>query len=400
MSALGASATANTQSATQPNTQSRCGKGYGWLYPRKAGIGEPRHPSCKDWRNCDPCARNYGMQLGTRWSRVTGLKAFGVLTAAPDQGDWRIRENREALQRVWRRLRERIRRQRKKPVSERWRVPYDEILRIREATSDRWPEGMPAHKFPGRGVWAVSPTGERVELVRYRDAIGWFLRISGGTAPCGPSRKRGSEALNAKFSPDDGPIKYMYFNEHGSRRRAELGRLHRNILWSLRDVPQAWLSWASKHCGGGSRFDISRIGELELVKGRPGCSPAVSYSMKTGRFRVVAYARKTGSQTASSGDDWPKWTRRWSASRAAAAEMGPKFSSPDWGWSPIPPESLIRDVRDVAPGANDITIKLTPFRKLSSMKRPPPFEPTLRVFEPEAWKKAREVFWNARADKK
>ncbi len=125
----------------------------------------------------------------------------------------------------------------------------------------------------------------------------------------------------------------MHFKEHAGAG----GRLHLNVLWDFTYVEQAELSHLAAECGFGPVCHISRVGRgVELAAGRAGSSAAVRYSSKTG-FRVVAYARKTGSQTGSAGDDWPKRVRRWSASRAASLEMGPRPHNSDWYWSAVEP---------------------------------------------------------------
>jgi len=110
------------------------------------------------------------------------------------------------------------------------------------------------------------------------------------------------------------------------------------VLWDWAWLDQGELSMLAAACGFGRVCHISRVGRaVELAQGRPGSSAAVRYSTKTG-FRVVAYARKTGGRTAASGgDDWPRNVRRWSASRAASREMGPRPHNPDWCWSAVEP---------------------------------------------------------------
>lgn len=134
--------------------------------------------------------------------------------------------------------------------------------------------------------------------------------------------------------------KTMHFKEHAGAD----GRLHLNVLWDWDWIDQGELSELAAQCGFGPICHISRVGRargFELAQGRPGSSAAVHYSAKQG-FRVVAYARKTGGRTAGAGDDWPKRVRRWSASRAASLEMGPRPHNPDWCWmatEPRPAES-------------------------------------------------------------
>lgn len=219
----------------------RCRRGHGFLVNRATGTSYPA--PCRSWRDCAVCARAYGMVLEARWSRVSGLRAFVVLTMPSERGDWRSAENRALMMRAWHRLAERLFR-----------------------------------KF-----------GRRARL--------------------------------------------LHFKEHAG----EAGRLHLNVLWDFGWVDQGWLSQAAARAGFGPVCHISRIGVrgADLLVGRPGSSPSVRYSLKQG-FKVRAYARKAGSQT-SAGDDWPTHTRRWSASRAASREMGPRARNPDWYWAPVAP---------------------------------------------------------------
>jgi len=158
--------------------------------------------------------------------------------------------------------------------------------------------------------------------------------------------------------------KLMHFKEHAGAG----GRLHLNVLWDWEWIDQGELSQMAAACGFGPVCHISRVGRgVEVAAGRAGSSAAVRYSTKTG-FRVVAYARKTGSQTAA-GDDWPKRVRRWSASRAASREMGPRERNPDWCWSPVEPPSSIEQTESV------VNYWLLPDDYLPSrqpMPRPPP----------------------------
>ena len=219
----------------------RCQRGRGFLVNRKTGASYPA--PCRCWRDCDPCARAYGLALSRRWSKVTGLRAFVVLTMPADRGDWRSDENRRAMMRAWRRLYERL-----------------------------------CRRF--------------------------------GRRP-----------------------KAMHFKEHAG----DAGRLHLNVLWDWGWLDQGELSGLAAACGFGPVCHISRVGRaVDLSTGRAGSSAAVRYSAKQG-FRVVAYARKTGGRTAGDGDDWPKRVRRWSASRAASREMGPRPHNPDWSWQPVEP---------------------------------------------------------------
>jgi hypothetical protein len=217
-----------------------CERGRGFLAQRSTGRNYPA--PCRDWRACAVCARSYGAALAARWSKVTGLRAFVVLTMPPALGDWRSQDNRREMMRAWRRLYERL-----------------------------------CRRFG-----------------------------------CRP--------------------KSMHFKEHAGAA----GRLHLNVLWDWDWIDQCELSGIAAACGFGPVCHISRVGRaVELSTGRAGSSAAVRYSAKQG-FRVVAYARKTGSRTAA-GDDWARGVRRWSASRAASREMGPRPRNPDWYWSPVEP---------------------------------------------------------------
>ena len=129
--------------------------------------------------------------------------------------------------------------------------------------------------------------------------------------------------------------KAMHFKEHAGAS----GRLHLNVLWDWQWIDQAELSELAAESGFGPICHISRIGRrghAELSTGRPGSSAAAHYSAKTG-FRIVAYARKTAAHGGMGGDDWARNVRRWSASRAASRETGPRPRNPDWYWSPIEP---------------------------------------------------------------
>lgn len=181
-------------------------------------------------RECGACARAYGAALAARWSRVTGLKAFVVLTMPPSAGDWRSDENRRTMMGAWRRLYERL-----------------------------------CRRF-----------GRRPKL--------------------------------------------MHFKEHAGSG----GRLHLNVFWDWSWIEQSELADIAAECGFGEICWISSVGRtIELTQGRPGSCAAVRYSTKQA-FRVVAYARKTGGQTATC-DDWPRHVRRWSSSRAASAQMGTRL---------------------------------------------------------------------------
>lgn len=276
----------------------RCDRGRGFLVNRNTHFHYPA--PCRSWRECAPCARAYGALLAARWSKVSGLRAFVVLTMPPDLGDWRSDENRRAMMRAWRRLYERL-----------------------------------CRRF--------------------------------GRRP-----------------------KAMHFKEHAGAR----GRLHLNVLWDWGWLDQCELSTLAAACGFGPVCHISRVGRgVELARGRPGSSAAVHYSAKQG-FRVVAYARKTGGHTAGAGDDWPKRVRRWSASRAASREMGPRPSNPEWQWAAIEPPTDSQ----LAANLNSqyawplLTERELPCRAAPITWRAPPTED-----ERAAHKAERDAFWDARA---
>jgi hypothetical protein len=84
----------------------RCERGRGFLAHRQTGASYPA--PCRCWRECAACARAYGAALAARWSRVTGLRAFVVLTMPTELGDRRSTENLRAMMRAWRRLHERL----------------------------------------------------------------------------------------------------------------------------------------------------------------------------------------------------------------------------------------------------------------------------------------------------
>lgn len=283
-SRIGASARKRETRATRDLVREihrrRCVRGYGFL--RQRSTGEYYPAPCRDWRECEVCARAYGKALSERWSRVKGLLAFVVLTMPPGVRErWNEKAAVDQMMAAWHRLYERLCRR-----------------------FDRRP-------------------------------------------------------------------KAMHFKEHAG----QWGGLHLNVLWDFDWIDQAELAEMAAECGMGSICWISAIradSSKELVHGRAGSSPAVRYSMKEG-FRVRAYARKTGNQT-KAGDDWPRWTRRWSASRAASGDMGVRTRNPDWGWTAVEPKvelpRLVTREYYVLPGA------YLPCRPASSAAttepRPPP----------------------------
>jgi hypothetical protein len=255
----------------------RCERGRGFLVNRKTGASYPA--PCRSWRDCNPCARAYGMALSRRWSKVSGLRASLTLTMPPGVRErWREKEAIAEMMRSWRKFRERTR----------------------------------------------------------RSLIKGELKCS---APCAAIPTSDAPALDASAAstkPFCGP-KILHFKEHaGNGPRAGL---HLNVLWNIEWLDQGELAERAAACGFGAVSWIHRIGGsrgVDLAQGRPGSSAAVSYSMKQG-FRVVAYARKTGGKTGAQGDDWPKRVRRWSASRAASREMGPRPHNPEWAWAAVEP---------------------------------------------------------------
>lgn len=219
--------------------KNHCDKGRGWISNKTSRIKYPA--PCRNWRFCRECARSYGAALSIRWSRVTELHAFVVLTTG---WDWRDDRNRRAMMAAWRRLYERL-----------------------------------------------------VRRFGYRP-------------------------------------KLLHFKEHAGPN----GLLHLNVVWSWPYIDKRELfgpGGLTEQCGLGFVGRILKIGDrhLMLTRKRPG-DALVRYSRKNS-FRVVCYARKTGSRTAGArdGDDWPRHTRRWSASRAASLEMGHREHNPEWEYT-------------------------------------------------------------------
>jgi len=237
------------------NKREHCARGRGFLANHQTREFYPA--PCRQWRECEACARAYGAALAARWSRVTGLRAFIVLTMPPGIRErWQDKDAIAEMMRAWHRL-------------------YKRICR----------------------------------------------RL-----------KRGELSRRASGRP-----KLMHFKEHAG----EHGGLHLNIVWDVEWIEQHELSRLAEASGFGKICHVSRIGRepIELMSGRAGCSPSVRYAGKQAKFRVVAYARKTGSQTGS-GDDWPRHTRRWSAARAASREMRAREANPDWYWSSTEPRPI------------------------------------------------------------
>ncbi len=280
----------------------RCIAGRGFLNNRRTGEQKPT--SCKSWRECEYCARQYALAVAERWRPVRGLRAFVVFTMPPEQGDWRNRENIKAMMRAWRRLRARLQR-----------------------------------KF-----------GRRFKL--------------------------------------------LWTKEHAGAE----GRLHFNVLWDAPWVDQAWLSQAAGACGFGKVVDISRIGpggrryDNQALRGGAGngrepanyalksfYSPSkLSARLASAGEKVSAYARKELGRTAAAGDDWPKGTRRWGASRAARGEMPARPRNADWFWSRgpnfLPPGPDGVDGSPCAAGERKPDLRLCLGRRLQAL----PFDESAR----------------------
>lgn len=84
-----------------------CQRARGYLANRSTGESYPA--PCKAWRVCAQCARAYGRMLSERWSKVTKLAAFVVLTMPPGiREQWRDPGAIAAMMKAWRRLYERL----------------------------------------------------------------------------------------------------------------------------------------------------------------------------------------------------------------------------------------------------------------------------------------------------
>ncbi|MGH9343211.1 MAG: hypothetical protein ACRD19_05555, partial [Terriglobia bacterium] len=118
----------------------------------------------------------------------------------------------------------------------------------------------------------------------------------------------------------------LWAREHNTKRRGP-GRLHLNVLWDEHWVDQAWLSETARGCGFGSVVWIERIGkDGELHTGEGRGRPAARYATK-----CLSYASKDLKAQA----DWPKYTRRWGASRSASVQMKRPATNPDWFYAPF-----------------------------------------------------------------
>src|SRR5215472_13517240 len=98
------------------------------------------------------------------------------------------------------------------------------------------------------------------------------------------------------------------------------GRLHLNVAWDINWIDQQELSEVAERCGFGKVVTIRRIGRDS--------HGAARYATK-----CLRYASKELRTQA----DWPRGTRRWSASRAPRSQMQRPARNPDWYWSPLDP---------------------------------------------------------------
>jgi hypothetical protein len=141
----------------------------------------------------------------------------------------------------------------------------------------------------------------------------------------GKAMHRLAERLKRKFGHRFG---WFWSREHNTKGGGP-GRLHLNVLWDEDWVDQAWLSEAAEACGFGAIVHISRVrddGRIVSGKGKGG-------RLKDYVTKTFFYASKDlGSQA-----DWPKHTRRWSASRTVRAQMKRPERNPDWFFALEPP---------------------------------------------------------------
>lgn len=98
------------------------------------------------------------------------------------------------------------------------------------------------------------------------------------------------------------------------------GRLHLNVAWDINWVDQQELSEMADKCGFGKIVDIQRIGRDAR-----------------GMTRYATKCLRYASKELHTHGDWPKGTRRWSASRAARLQMQSPARNPDWYWSALDP---------------------------------------------------------------
>jgi hypothetical protein len=114
----------------------------------------------------------------------------------------------------------------------------------------------------------------------------------------------------------------VWTREHNTHFEGS-GRLHLNVAWDIDWLDQQELSQMADACGFGRVVNIQRIGR--------DASSTARYATK-----CLRYASKELRKHA----DWPRGTRRWSASRAARSQMQSPARNPDWYWSPVDPPLL------------------------------------------------------------
>jgi len=128
--------------------------------------------------------------------------------------------------------------------------------------------------------------------------------------------RRLKERLYRKFGRR---FSMVWTREHNTHLEGS-GRLHLNVAWDINWVDQQELSQMAQACGFGRVVNIQRIGRDARATTR--------YATKCLRYA----SKELRTQT-----DWPKGTRRWSASRPARAQMNRPARNPDWYWSPVDP---------------------------------------------------------------
>ena len=137
--------------------------------------------------------------------------------------------------------------------------------------------------------------------------------------------RRLAERLCRKFKRRFSTI---WTREHNTKGRGP-GRLHLNMLWDEKWVDQGWLSRTAKECGFGEIVHISRVRDDGLIVAGEGKGRRIArYATK-----CLRYVSKDLGQQA----DWPKYTRRWGASRRAREQMSRPSRDPAWYWSPTNP---------------------------------------------------------------
>jgi len=125
-----------------------------------------------------------------------------------------------------------------------------------------------------------------------------------------------SEWLFRKFGRRPSMVWTREHNTHSGG----IGRLHLNVAWDINWVEQDELTRVAARCGFGKVVHIQRIGRnvCEVTRYVTKC---LHYASKELHTRA----------------DWPKSTRRWSASRAAREQMHRPAHNLDWYWSPVDP---------------------------------------------------------------